>query len=155
KQPAEVIRENIRLATAALKTRAGITQAGFRTPGGFRNGLADRPDLQKMLLELGFRWASCKYPAHQMTPAGKEPTEEVFASIVKAQAEAQPFVYPTGLVEVPMSPVSDINAFRTGRWKLDWFLEALRRALSWVIEQGVTFDFLGHPSCLYVVDPQL
>jgi peptidoglycan/xylan/chitin deacetylase (PgdA/CDA1 family) len=154
KQPAEVIRENIRLATAALKTRAEITPAGFRTPGGFRNGLADRPDLQQMLLDLGFRWASCKYPSHQMTPAGKEPTEEVYASIVKAQAEAQPFTYPKGLVEVPMSPVSDINAFRTGRWKLDWFLEALRRALGWVIDQGATFDFLGHPSCLYVVDPQ-
>ncbi len=155
KQPAEVIRENIRMATAALKMRTGITPAGFRTPGGFRQGLSERPDLQKILLDLGFRWASCKYPAHPMTPAHKEPTEEVFAGIVKAQAEAQPFVYPTGLVEVPMSPVSDINAFRTGRWKLDWFLEALRRALNWVIDNGATFDFLGHPSCLYVVDPQL
>jgi len=47
KKPAEVIRENIRLATVALKTRAGITPAGFRTPGGFAKGLADRPDLQQ------------------------------------------------------------------------------------------------------------
>ncbi len=154
KQPAEVIRDNIRLASTALKTRAGITAAGFRTPGGFARGLLDRPDLQQLLLDLGFRWASCKYPAHKMSPAGKEPTAEVFDSIVKAQAEAQPFRYPKGLVEVPMSPVSDINAFRTGRWKLDWFLEALRRALNWVIDNGATFDFLGHPSCLYLVDPQ-
>jgi hypothetical protein len=53
-----------------------------------------------------------------------------------------------------MSPVSDIVAFRTGRWKLDWFLAALRRAVAWAIDQRAVFDFLGHPSCLYVVDPQ-
>ena len=154
KKPAEVIRENIRMTTTALKTRAGITPSGFRTPGGFNKGLADRPDLQQMLLDLGFKWASAKYPAHALGMAGKEPTQEVFDSIVKAQAEAQPFVYPSTLVEVPMSPISDISAFRGGRWKLEWFLEALKRALDWVIANGAVFDFLGHPSCLYVVDPK-
>ena len=59
-----------------------------------------------------------------MTPAGKEPTREVYDGIVKAQAQAQPFAYPGGLIEVPMSPISDIGAFRNGRWKLEWFLEA-------------------------------
>ncbi len=154
KKPAEVIRDNIRMTTTALKERAGITPAGFRTPGGFHNGLADRPDIQQMLTDLGFKWASCKYPAHAMTAPGKEPTREVYESIVKAQAAAQPFVYPKGLIEVPMSPVSDIGAFRGGRWKLEWFLEALRRALAWVIDNGAVFDFLGHPSCLYMVDPK-
>src|SRR5437867_2835640 len=37
--PAEVIRENIRLASAALKSRLGVAPAGFRTPGGFADGL--------------------------------------------------------------------------------------------------------------------
>ena len=53
-----------------------------------------------------------------------------------------------------MSPVSDIVAFRTGRWKLEWFLRTLRRAIDSVIDARTTFDFLGHPSCLYVVDPE-
>ncbi len=154
KKPVEVIEENIRLATTALKTRAGIAPSGFRTPGGFSNGLADRPDLQQMLATQGFRWVSSKYPAHMLTPPGKEPTREVYDSIIKAQAEAQPFAYPKGLIEVPMSPISDISAFRGGRWKLDWFLEALRQALAWAIDNGGVFDFLGHPSCLYVVDPK-
>src|SRR4051794_16247614 len=35
RQPAEVIRENIRLATAAMKERLGIGPSGFRTPRGF------------------------------------------------------------------------------------------------------------------------
>jgi peptidoglycan/xylan/chitin deacetylase (PgdA/CDA1 family) len=154
RKPAEVIRDNIRLTTTALKARAGLTPAGFRTPGGFPNGLADRADLRQMLGELGFRWVSSKYPSHPMSPSSKEPTRAVYDGIVKAQAEAQPFAYPGGLIEVPMSPISDIGAFRGGRWKLDWFLEALRQALAWVIDNGAAFDFLGHPSCLYVVDPQ-
>ena len=67
---------------------------------------------------------------------------------------AQPFAYPDGLVEVPMSPISDIGAFRNGRWKLDWFLNATRLAVEWAIEQRTVFDFLAHPSCLGVMDPE-
>jgi peptidoglycan/xylan/chitin deacetylase (PgdA/CDA1 family) len=152
KKPAEVIRENVRLCTAALKTRVGVDPAGFRTPGGFHDGLADRPDVRAMLREQGFWWVSSKYPAHALGKPGEKPSREVLDSIVRAQA--QPFVYPGGLVEVPMSPPSDITAFRGGRWKLEWFLDAVGRALDRTIETGGVFDFLGHPSCLVVVDPE-
>jgi Polysaccharide deacetylase len=152
--PEQVIVENIRLTTAALKARVGVDPAGFRTPGGFANGLADRPDVRKWLTDLGFTWVSSKYPAHPMTEPGKEPTEPVLNAIVAAQEKAQPFRYSDGLIEVPMSPVSDIGAFRNGRWKLDWFLTAVRRAVDAVIEKRSVFDFLAHPSCLGVVDPE-
>jgi hypothetical protein len=154
KSPAEVIEENIRLTTLALKQRTGIANNGFRTPGGFANGLTGRLDLQKMLLDLGFPWVSSKYPPHLNSQPGMEPTADVFASIIKAQAAAQPFVYPTGLVEVPMSPISDIGAFRGGRWKLEYFLKALRLAIEWTIENHAVFDFLAHPSCLVAADPK-
>jgi len=154
RQPAEVIAENIRLTNAALKERLGVEAVGFRTPGGFANGLAERDDVQRLLLDLGFSWVSSKYPAHPNSKPGESPDETVLDGIVAAQAAAQPFVYPTGLVEVPMSPISDIGAFRNGRWPLDAFLVAVRRALDWTIEQGATFDFLAHPSCLGVVDPK-
>jgi hypothetical protein len=154
KEPRDVIRENIRLTTTALKTRVGVDPAGFRTPGGFADGLADRPDVQATLADLGFAWVSSKYPAHPLGEAGKEPGADVYDGIVKAQAAAQPFVYPKGLIEVPMSPISDISAFRGGRWKLDWFLEAIRLGVEWAIDNRATFDFLGHPSCLYVTDPE-
>src|SRR5262245_58121535 len=158
-QPADLIRENIRLTTAAMQTRLGVAPCGFRTPGGFGNGLADREDLQRMLLDLGFTWVSSQYPGHKIAAAKEgeapaEPTDEVIQSIVAAQANAQPFKYPTGLIEVPMSPISDIGAFRTGRWKLEWFLRAIHAGVQWAIENRATFDFLGHPSCLYVTDPQ-
>jgi hypothetical protein len=152
--PAEVIRENIRLTTLALKERIGIENRGFRAPGGFQSGLEGREDLQHMLLELGFRWISSMYPVHANSLTKQAPSDAVYDSIVQAQAKAQPLVYPTGLIEVPMSPISDIGAFRTGQWKLPWFIEAVRRAATWAIEHQAVFDFLAHPSCLGVVDPQ-
>ena len=128
KAPSEVIAANIRLAGSALKHRLGIAPAGFRTPGGFNDGLADRPDLQAMLREMGYSWVSSKYPAHPITgTAGKPPDEKVMAGIGAAQRQSQPFVYPSGLIEVPMSPISDVTAFRTGRWPLESFLEAIER----------------------------
>src|SRR5204863_8249299 len=74
--------------------------------------------------------------------------------IGEAVATSQPFKYPSGLIEVPMSPISDIGAFRTGRWKLEWFLRAIRAGVERAIDSRGVFDFLGHPSCLYVTDPQ-
>src|SRR5581483_4148440 len=109
-------------------------------------------DLQRLLLELGFTWISSKYPAHPMSP--QEPSQAVLDGIVQAQEQAQPYVYPSGLLEVPMSPVSDIGAFRNGRWKLESFLKAVRLAVEWAIDKRAVFDFLGHPSCLYVTDPE-
>jgi peptidoglycan/xylan/chitin deacetylase (PgdA/CDA1 family) len=154
KIPAEVIRDNVRLTTAAMKMRLGCEPAGFRTPGGFFNGLRERPDVRRMLREQGFHWVSSLYPAHEPPQPRVEPDARIYKSIVQAQTAAQPFAYPDGMIEVPMSPISDIGAFRTGQWRLEWFLEAVRLGVEWAIEHRAVYDFLGHPSCLYVADPE-
>jgi peptidoglycan/xylan/chitin deacetylase (PgdA/CDA1 family) len=152
----DVLRENVRMTNVALKERVGVEANGFRTPGGFADGLAGREDLQKMLLDLGFTWVSGKYPAHagmeDLHGTGRKPSKSAIDNILAAQDQSQPFIYPTGLVEVPMSPISDIGAFRNGRWQLDDFLDAIRQAVQLVIERRAAFDFLAHPSCLGVVD---
>jgi hypothetical protein len=153
-KPEAIIEQNIRLTNLAMKERLGIAPAGFRTPGGFHPGLSDRPDVQAMLQRIGFEWVSSKYPAHLYGKPNAGPTDEDFQSIVAAQAAAQPFIYPSGLIELPMSPISDVTAFRSGQWKLDAFVEAIDRAVRWSIENGAVFDFLAHPSCLGVVDPK-
>lgn len=150
----ESIRENILLTNHAMKSRLGTTPAGFRTPGGFPEGLQKAPAIRSILQEIGFDWVSSLYPPHPYTAAMQAPGEDVLKGIVDAHSKAQPFAYPEGLIEVPMSPISDIGAFRTGRWKLEWFLQSIRRCLEWTIEHGAMFDFLAHPSCLYVVDPE-
>ncbi len=152
--PRELIRDNIRLCEIAMKERLGIAANGFRTPGGFRDGLRHQPAIRSMLQNLGYGWVSSLYPQHRYTDPMEKPSRAVVDSIVNAQADSQPFVYPDGLIEIPMSPISDIGAFRTGRWKLDWFLDAIRESVAWAIEHQAVFDFLAHPSCLHVVDPQ-
>jgi peptidoglycan/xylan/chitin deacetylase (PgdA/CDA1 family) len=135
----QVLEENIRMTTVALQKRIGVEPAGFRTPGGFPKGLSGRPDVQRMLMRQGFRWVSGQYPGHAESLSG-----------------TQPFFYPeTKLLEIPMSPVSDIGAFRNGRWTLDRFLESTRGSLHRAIEHSAVFDFLGHPSCLLATDPSM
>ena len=150
----DLIRENIELTTKAMKSRLGIGPQGFRTPGGFHEGLRNHPEVRSLLKDLGYRWVSSLYPAHPNTDPHQEPSDEVLKGIAEAQQASQPFAYPDGLVEVPMSPISDIGAFRTGRWRLDWFLHSVERSVQWAIDRGATFDFLAHPSCLGVVDPE-
>jgi hypothetical protein len=154
KTPAQVIADNIGMTSRALKQRLGFAPNGFRTPGGFHNGLHDRPDVQAMLLAQGFTWVSSLYPPHPAGKTGEPPTREVLDGIVEAQAAARPFVYPSGLVEVPMNPVSDVSVLRSARWPLDGFLEAIRLGVTRAIEEGAPFDFLSHPSCLVVADPK-
>lgn len=150
----QVIRENIRITTVAMKHRAGIVADGFRTPGGSSAALVGREDIQQLLLDEGFTWVSSGYPRHQSSPPGTEPSEEVFASIVDALKSAQPYIYPTGLVEIPMSPISDVGAFRTSHWKLHHFLKSVKQCVKWAIDNGGVFDFLCHPSIMYVEDPE-
>lgn len=150
----EAIRENIVMTTRAMRERVGVAPAGFRTPGGFDSGLNGREDVQRMLLDLGFPWVSCKAPKVELGPAGDAPTPDVLAGIVAGQAAAQPLVYPTGLIDIPMAPISDVAAFRNARWKLDHFLAAIRAGVEWAIERRAVYDFLSHPSILCYMDPE-
>jgi hypothetical protein len=116
--------------------------------------LRDRPDLQKLLLQEGFEWISTQYAGVAELKEGTRADAKVFEAIVRSQEACQPYAYSNGLVEIPMSTISDIHAFRTARWKLADYLKALDLALDWVIEKRAVFDFLGHPSCLLVTDPK-
>lgn len=149
----QIIRQNIRMTTLGMKERLGFEPNGFRSPGGSYLGLDDREDVQQMILDEGFQWISSRYPQHLYSERGKEPTEEVFASIVEAMKISQPEVYPTGLVEIPMSPLGDVAAFRTSSWKISHFLKSIKNCIDWAIENGGIFDFLCHPSIMYVEDP--
>lgn len=150
----QAIRENVLLMKKAMQSRLGVEPVGFRTPGGFANGLKDHPTVRALLREAGYDWVSSLYPPHPNSEPQQEPSTAVLDGIVAAQSRAQPFIYPDGLIEIPMNPISDIGAFRTGRWQLDWFLKAIRLAVEWAIEHRTVFDFLAHPSCLYVMDPE-
>ena len=137
-----------------MRERLGVEPNGFRTPGGFAKGLAGRPDVQNLLLGLGFEWASSKYAFHAMGDVGQQPDEPLLEKVVEMQPHSQPFRYPTGLIEVPMSPVSDVMAMRIARWSRKSWLRSLRKTINWTIENGAVFDLLAHPAVLVVMDPK-
>ena len=153
KSVADIVQENIRLASAAMQQRLGVTADGFRSPGGSHAALNGREDLQQMLLSQGFEWVSSGYPSHKYGEPQQPPGDDVYRSIVDAMQSAQPYRYPSGLVEIPMSPISDVGAFRTCRWKREYFLKSIEQCISWAIANGGVFDFLCHPSIMYVEDP--
>jgi hypothetical protein len=150
----ELIRENIVRTTRAMEHRLGVKPNGFRTPGGFAGGLREFPQVRAMLLDLGYSWVSSHYPAHPNTQPLQQPDDSMLDQIADTLDQSQPFVYSDGLIEVPMSPISDIGAFRNGRWNLDSFLRSIEKSVRWTIERGAVFDFLAHPSSLGVVDPE-
>jgi len=90
----------------------GFNADGFRTAGGFAEGLNVLPDVQNMLfkkLDLGFNWVSCKYPAsvHMENP-GEAATPAVLMHQSRPRIPSQHFVYPSCLKSmVPMSPISE------------------------------------------------
>jgi hypothetical protein len=151
--PREVIVDQVRMTNEAIGERLGVAASGFRTPGGFSSGLGDRPDVQELLRDEGFDWVSSQYAGVPELAQGTKPSRSVFDAIVASQSASQPFQYPGGLVEVPMSPISDIHCFRTARWGLGDFLHAIERAVDWAIRNRAVFDFLAHPSCLLATDP--
>lgn len=147
KSAEEAIAENVELGAKAIRTRLGFDPAGFRTPGGFAEGLRGRADVQRMLAAQGYTWVSAQYAPHPI-----EGDPKVYLPPVLAKS--QPYRYPeTRLLEIPMAPVSDINAFRNAKWPLERFMAATRVAVNWAIENSAVFDMLAHPSCLGVVDP--
>ena len=162
--PLEAIALNIRMTSQAIRKQLGVEPAGFRAPGGFPEGLGSHPEVQRMLLDQGFSWASTKYvPQRSGTPPynpnggpelDREPAREVFDSVLEAQSQSQPSVYRSGLIEVPMCPISDLIAFRTARWKLDYFLKAVKETVQQAIQRRSVYVLLAHPSCLAVSDPE-
>jgi peptidoglycan/xylan/chitin deacetylase (PgdA/CDA1 family) len=154
KTPTQLIEENIRMCTLAMKERLGIKPNGFRTPGGFPEGLKDRPDIQHMLLAQGYTWVSSMYPRHPVKADTGAAQPGELEAITAAQEGCQPFVYPSGLVELPMNPPSDVTTMRTGRWPLAEFRKGVKSSLEWCIQRGLVWDFLSHPSALGVADPK-
>jgi len=153
KRVEDVIAENIRLCEIALKQRTGIEMNGFRTPYGFANGLADRPDLQDMLLSFGYQWISSKAIGVSGLPE-ENPKQKHFEAIVAVQEKMQPFVYPSGLIEIPFAPMMDVSFFRSRRWKLSEYLKTVEMCVNWAIKNRAVYDWGAHPSIMYVEDPE-
>ena len=121
---------------AAMKRGWTSTPRGFRTPGGFGRRPVRPP---RLAADAAGPWLQVGQQQISRPPRSAGWERSRTPSVIRddrgnAGAKRSRFGYPSGLIEVPMSPISDIGAFRTGRWKLEWFLRAIRLGVEWAIE---------------------
>ena len=152
-QPLEAVADNIRLCEIAMQHRLGVKPNAFGAPYGFADGIASHEDLQKLMLSLGYEFVTCKYAAVPDLPLQKL-EEQHFRAIEDSVEQHQPFYYPTGLLELPYVPVTDVGAFRGRNWTLDEYVHAIRRSIRRAIELRAVYNWCSHPSVLYVEDPE-
>lgn len=152
KSPLQAIAENIRLCEMAMQQRLGVKPTAFGAPYAFNAGIADREDLQQVILSLGYEWISSKYNGVELPR--QKPQPKHFQAVAESLANHQPYYYPTGLLEVPYSPVTDVGAFRSRQWTVDEYCDSLTACIDWAIEHRAVYNWCSHPSVLYVEDPE-
>ena len=113
-----------------------------------------RPDLQQMLVDQGFRWVQSRYPIHPPVPKGQQPSRQLLESVVDVLPGAQPAVYDSGLIEIPMSPPTDIIAFRVANWTLENYLLSIQLGVEKAIREKLVYVHLFHLGSIAPSDPE-
>lgn len=160
--PLDAIRNEIQQTSAVMEQRLGVRPAGFRTPGGFTNGLDDAPQIQELLKTEGFAYVSSHYnlpislPPHRGYPIATEtrPSPEQLQDAMRASIRSlQPYRCANGLLEIPMMGISDIWAFRVLDLERAEWLSLVELGVDIAAEEGLLFSILMHPSVLASRDP--
>lgn len=152
REPLQIVRDEIHQTSLAIRERLGVAPAGLRTPGGFATALHDAPDLQDVLLDEGFIWASSHYqlPIAQV----RRPDADTVAAAVRASVDAlQPYRYASGLLEIPTAGMSDVWAFRVLDLDRPGWLCVCRAAIDRTRDIGGFLVIDTHPAVLAARDP--
>ena len=149
----ECIEREVRQTSTAITEKLGVAPTGFRTPGGFNNGLDDVPAVQEVLSDAGMQYASARY-YFPVDTEKKRPAAEVLNQAMEASIDAlQPSRYPNGLPELPLAGITDIWAFRVldlDRWE---FIDVLKRGIDHAHANRQVLSLCFHPPVLAVRDP--
>jgi len=150
--PLDVIANEVSCTSDLIEHRLGVRPQGFRTPGGFGNGLHDAPPVQDLLKEHGFAYCSSHYDCAL-------PTERPFdwsvleRGVGESLRSLQPYRYPNGLLEVPMMGISDIHAYRVRDMDRSEFTRLLEHGVDVAAREDLTFSILMHPAVQASRDP--
>jgi peptidoglycan/xylan/chitin deacetylase (PgdA/CDA1 family) len=151
--PLEAIAREVSATTAALDRKLGVRPAGFRTPGGFGDGLRDEPDVQDMLFAQGFAYASSHYHCPIEAAGRAFEWDNLVRAVAWSVQRLQPYRYPNGLLEIPMMALSDIHAFRTLDLDRGEYLRLLLAALDAARRENLALSLLMHPQVQACRDP--
>ncbi len=151
--PLEVIRREVRQTNEAIEEKLGERPQGFRTPGGFAGGLDDVPEVQDVLRDEGFRFASANYHYPVDHTERHQPREELEAAFRASLNVLQPYRYPNGLLEIPLMGITSIWAFRhmdLDRWE---FIDLIKAGVDYAHANKQIFSLCCHPSDIAARDP--
>jgi peptidoglycan/xylan/chitin deacetylase (PgdA/CDA1 family) len=161
-QAQETVRQEIRMTTEAIRTCLGVEPKGFRSPGGFINGLQDAEHVQRMLMEEGFWWVSTHYndglfaECYQASTSDafhQVPEEKLIEAFNSSEHVLQPYRYASGLYEIPLAGITDVVAWRGYGMELGAWLRILQHAVDYAYEHGLMFTLTTHPAVLASIDP--
>jgi peptidoglycan/xylan/chitin deacetylase (PgdA/CDA1 family) len=147
------IRDELRQTSSAMRETLGVDPVGFRTPGGFVDGLHSVPEFQNLLKDEGFGYASSHF-RFPVDPTQKRPPRERLETAMRESLDTlQPYRYPNGLPELPPTGITDIWGFRyldLDRWE---FIDLLKHGVDHAHDNGQVFTMTFHPPVLAARDP--
>ncbi len=150
----DVIVWELRRTNELARRRLGVDIKTFRTPGGFDNGLHDAEELQLLLQAERFDQVSSRYVSYFADDS--HPTiDQLAEAIARSHRELRPYRYSSGLVEVPLAGITDIEVFRVLKLPLDDFIAATLRAMEVAWDEGRSVTNTCHPAVLASRDPHL
>ncbi|MSS73840.1 MAG: hypothetical protein EXS64_20490 [Candidatus Latescibacteria bacterium] len=164
--------EELALTNRLFEERLGWKSTVLRGPGGYQNGLDGKLENQQVILKNGFKWVSCRVDG-----TGWEDRDHV----LRAPERDAPYVYPTGLVEIPFQGFTDrafFDMFRVDAdkyhawrkrdggkpvardWKAPWpapnaledWMAYHRQAIDHACERGLLWVPVWHPTSHYLHD---
>ena len=148
--PLETIESEVARTKRLIEDKLGVVNIGLRGPGGYRNGLRERGDIQQILIEAGI-----KFVTTQDAFGHEDLSDEKMAETI---ADTQPYYYDeTGLLEIPFCGYQDREFFdldcgpRLGT--LEEWIEYLKRTVDFVYEHGLIYGLVVHPSTGFKHDP--
>jgi len=130
---AAAVKREVGETSRLFEQTLGFRPMGLRGPGGYRDGLEGREDVQAMASAAGLRFVSTHYATK--SPTGKY---DVVAdkNAYMMMKHMQPRAYPNGLLEIPMSGYSDRHWFdNQGRGLAGW-IRHLQDCLDFVYDMG-------------------
>ena len=165
--------EELALTNRLFEERLGWTSTVLRGPGGYPNGLDGKIENQEVILKNGFRWVSGKID---------RPDPGDWSHVLHAPERNLPYVYPTGLIEIPIQGFTDRSFFDTVKnvapdqyqewrrdgggkpvpegWTAPWtapnaledWLTYLRQTLDYAYENRLLWVPVWHPLSHYLHD---
>lgn len=150
--PLDVISHEISATSDLIQQRLGVRPAGFRTPGGFNNGLKDAPAVQELLQQHGFAYCSSHYDCAVRAEKSLE-WQSLLREVEESVRRLQPYCYRGGLLEIPMMGISDIHAYRVCDLDRGEFTGLCEHAVEVAVHEDLALSILMHPAVQACRDP--